>query len=320
MKIVVLDGRAENPGDLSWDAFHALGELTVYEAAPCSDAETVQRIGDAEIVITNKTPLGRAVLEACPSIRYIGLLSTGTNVCDCAFAARRGIPVCNVPAYSTAAVAQHTVALLLEITNAVGLHSSGVHAGKWVRSEDFCYWDQPVTELAGRTIGILGFGSIGKAVGRIAKALGMTVLAAGSRPTAEGCAIAEYVSPEELFARADVISLNCPLLPETEHIINAASIAKMRDGVILLNTGRGALVDERALRDALDSGKVAAAGVDVLSEEPMAADNPLLGAPNCYITPHIAWAAQSCRERVMEVSAENLRGFLTGRPQNVVNL
>ena len=321
MKIVILDGRVENPGDLSWDGFRDIGEVTVYDVTPKDDtAEIIRRIGDAEIVITNKTPLRREVLDACPRIRYIGLLSTGYDVCDCAAAAERGIPVCNVPAYSTQSVAQHAIALLLEICNGVGRHSAGVQDGKWARSEDFCYWDQPLIELAGKTIGIIGFGNTGAATGRIAKALGMTVITTGSRPTEEGRAIAEYVTLDELFARADVISLNCPMLPETKHIVCAENIAKMRDGVIIINTGRGGLVDEAALRAALESGKVYAAGVDVISAEPMASDNPLLGAPNCYITPHIAWAPLACRARVMDVSVGNLRAFLDGRPQNVVNL
>ena len=318
MKIVLLDGYTENPGDLSWSGFEALGEFTCYDRTPAD--KTLERIGDAEIVITNKTPLRREVFEACPRIRYVGLLSTGCDVCDCAAAAERGIPVCNVPAYSTQSVAQHAIALLLEICSGVGRHSAGVQDGKWVRSEDFCYWEQPLIELAGKTIGIIGFGNTGSATGRIAKALGMTVITTGSRPTEEGRAIAEYVTLDELFARADVVSLNCPMLPETKHIVCAENIAKMRDGVIIINTGRGGLVDEAALRAALQSGKVYAAGVDVLSAEPMAADNPLLGAPNCYITPHIAWAPLACRARVMDVSVGNLRAFLDGAPRNVVNM
>ena len=319
MELVILDGYTENPGDLSWDAMEALAPLTVYDRTPKNTEEIVRRIGQAELVITNKTPLTAESLERCPQIRYIGLLSTGYNIVDCAAAKVRGIPVTNIPAYGTDAVAQAAAALLLEITNRVGHHSDAVRSGRWSASEDFCFWDHPLMELAGKTLGIIGFGRIGQAMGRIGRALGMEVLAAGSRPTEAGAAIAQYVELDELYARADVISLHCPLFPENERMINKNAIAKMKDGVILLNTGRGQLICEPALAEALHNGKVRAAGLDVLSQEPPAADNPLLTAPNCFITPHIAWAAKESRQRLMDTAVENLHAFLSGTPQNVVN-
>lgn len=320
MKIVILDGHTENPGDLSWAPLEELGELTVYERTPIDDPEEiVRRVADNEVVITNKTPLTREILERCPSVRFITLFATGYNVVDVEAARERGIPVSNVPGYSTAAVAQFTMALLLHICCHTALHSDSVHAGRWAASVDFCYWDAPLIELAGKTVGIIGFGSIGKQFGRIAKAMGMNVIAAGSRPTPEGEAIGTYVALDELYRRSDVISLHCPLFPETQGMIDAGAIGKMKDGVILLNTARGGLVDEKALADALNSGKVYAAGVDVVSAEPIRADNPLLGAKNCVITPHIAWAPKECRARVMDVVAENIRAYRRGAAQNVVN-
>jgi len=319
MDIVILDGYTENPGDLSWEGFAELGTLTVYDRTPKQEDEILRRVGDAEIVITNKTPITAGIIARAPKLRYIGLLSTGYNVVDCAAARERGIPVTNIPSYGTDAVAQAAMALLLEITNQVGHHSAAVHQGRWANCDDFCFWDRPLMELAGKTLGIVGFGRIGQALGRITRAFGMEVLAAGSRPTQEGRAIAEYVSLDDLFARADVISLHCPLFPETERMINKHSIAAMKDGVILLNTGRGQLICEPALAEALHSGKIRAAGLDVLSQEPPAADNPLLTAPNCFITPHIAWAARESRQRLMHTAVDSLRQFLAGTPVNVVN-
>jgi len=319
MDIVILDGYTENPGDLSWEGFAELGTLTVYDRTPKQEDEILRRVGDAEIVITNKTPITAGIIARAPKLRYIGLLSTGYNVVDCAAARERGIPVTNIPSYGTDAVAQAAMALLLEITNQVGHHSAAVHQGRWANCDDFCFWDRPLMELAGKTLGIVGFGRIGQALGRITRAFGMEVLAAGSRPTQEGRAIAEYVSLDDLFARADVISLHCPLFPETERMINKHTIAAMKDGVILLNTGRGQLICEPALAEALHSGKIRAAGLDVLSQEPPAADNPLLTAPNCFITPHIAWAARESRQRLMHTAVDNLRQFLAGTPVNVVN-
>ena len=320
MQIVILDGYTENPGDLSWAGLEALGELTVYDRTPKDDPEEIiRRIGGAEIVFTNKTPLTAQIFARCPQIRYVGLLSTGYNIADIDAARRRGIPVTNIPSYGTDAVAQAAMALLLEITNQVGRHAAAVRQGRWSACEDFCFWDTPLMELSGKTMGVIGFGRIGQAMGRIARAFGMEVLAAGSRPTEQGLAIARYVSLDELYARADVISLHCPLFPQTERMINEHSIAKMKDGVILLNTGRGQLICEDALAQALRSGKVRAAGLDVLSQEPPDADNPLLTAPNCFITPHIAWAARESRQRLMDTAVDNLRQFLNGTPVHVVN-
>lgn len=321
MKIVILDGYCENPGDLSWDALAALGELTVYDRTDDTDvAQIVQRIGDAEIVITNKTPVRRAVFEACPSIRLVSMLATGYNVVDVAYAAERGIPVSNIPAYGTASVGQFAIALLLEICLHVGDHAAAVREGRWTACADWCFWDHPLLELDGMTMGIIGFGRIGQRVGRIARALGMRVLAYSRTETEEGRAIADYVPLDTLLAEADVISLHCPLFPETAGIINRESIAKMKDGAILINNSRGGLIVEQDLADALNCGKVYAAGLDVASEEPIRADNPLLHAKNCIITPHISWAAKQCRVRILEQTVENVKAFLAGKPVNVVNL
>ena len=320
MKIVILDGYTENPGDLSWDALAALGELTVYDRSSRTDQqEVIDRIGDADIIITNKTPIPRAVLDVCPSVRFISVLATGYNVVDTACARERGIPVSNVPAYGTAAVGQFTIALLLEICHHVAHHSETVFAGKWERCPDFCYWDYPLIELDGKTMGIIGFGRIGQATGRIAKALGMRVLATGSRPCPEGETIAEYTDLDTLLTASDVIALHCPLFPETAGIINRETIAKMKDGVILVNTARGGLVVEQDLADALNSGKVAAAGLDVVSTEPIQGDNPLLKAKNCIITPHIAWGSKESRQRIMDCTVKNVNAFLAGKPVNTVN-
>ena len=320
MKIVILDGYVENPGDLSWAPLSALGKLVVYDRTSLTDpAETIARIGAAEIAVTNKTPIPAAVLDACPHLRFIAVLATGYNVVDCAHAAKKGIPVSNVPAYGTQAVAQFAMALLLEICCQVALHNHSVHQGDWQRSPDFCYWKAPVVELAGKTLGIIGFGRIGQAVGRIARAMGMTVLAAGSRPTEDGAKIAEYVDLDTVLARSDVISLHCPLFPETKELINRDTIAKMKDGAILINTSRGGLLNEADVAQALNRGKLAALGADVVSTEPIGADNPLLTAKNCYLTPHIAWSSRDCRQRILDTTVGNIRAFLDGTPRNVVN-
>lgn len=319
MKIVILDGYTINPGDLSWDGLRELGDVTVYERTLKTTEAIVSRIGDAEAVFTSKVPITREILQQCPNIRFIGTLATGYNVIDTAACKERSIPVCNVPAYSTDAVAQTAFSLLLELTVRAGHHSGAVHEGRWTSCRDFCFWDSPITELAGKTMGIIGFGSIGKAVGTIAKAFGMKVLAAGSRPTEEGRAIGEYVDLDTLLAHSDVISLHCPLFPETEKIINRDAISKMKDGVLILNTSRGPLIDSEALAEALRSGKVAGAGVDVLPIEPPPADEPLLHAPNCVITPHLAWASTEARARLVDITVDNLRSFLNGTPINVVN-
>lgn len=320
MKIVVLDGYTENPGDLSWGRLEELGEFIVYDRSSLTDEdEAIARIGEAEIVITNKTPITKRVLDSCPSIRYIGVLATGYNVVDYVYAAKKGIPVTNVPGYGTDTVAQFTFALLLEICHHVAHHSEAVHAGRWEQSPDFCFCDYPQIELAGKTIGIIGFGRIGQKVGTIAKAFGMKVLAHSPHEYESGKAIGTYVNLDTLLAESDVISLHCPLFPETEGIINQATIAKMKDGVILLNNGRGPLVVEQDLSDALNSGKIQAAAVDVVSAEPIKGDNPLLTAKNCFITPHIAWATKEARQRIMDCAVNNVKAFLSGAPENVVN-
>lgn len=320
MKIVVLDGYTENPGDLSWGRLEELGEFIVYDRSSLTDEdEAIARIGEAEIVITNKTPITKRVLDSCPSIRYIGVLATGYNVVDYAYAAKKGIPVTNVPGYGTDTVAQFTFALLLEICHHVAHHSEAVHAGRWEQSPDFCFCDYPQIELAGKTMGIIGFGRIGQKVGTIAKAFGMKVLAHSPHEYESGKAIGTYVNLDTLLAESDVISLHCPLFPETEGIINQATIAKMKDGVILLNNGRGPLVVEQDLADALNSGKIQAAAVDVVSAEPIKGDNPLLTAKNCFITPHIAWATKEARQRIMDCAVNNVKAFLSGAPKNVVN-
>ena len=318
MKIVILDGYTENPGDLSWEGFEKLGELTVYDRTPAEKA--VERIGDAEAVITNKTTLTKEVFEACPQIQYVGMLATGYNVVDVEAAAKRGIPVCNIPTYGTAAVAQMTLALLLEACQHVGAHSDAVKAGEWTKSADWCFWKYPLIELAGKTMGIIGFGRIGQAVGVLAKAFGMRVLAYDGFPTQEGRKIADYVELDELFAASDVISLHCPLFDSTRGIINKESIHKMKDGVIILNTSRGPLIVEEDLAVALNNGKVYAACCDVVSTEPVEADNPLLGCSNSILTPHIAWAPKESRQRLMDIAVSNLAEFLAGRTVNAVNM
>ena len=320
MKIVVWDGYTENPGDLSWEELGKLGELTVYDRTSLTDeAEAIARIGDAEIVFTNKTPITRKVLDACPGIRFISLLATGYNCVDYAYAREKGIPVANVPTYGTASVGQFAIALLLEICHHIGHHDASVHAGNWERCADWCYWDYPLIELAGKTMGIIGFGRIGQTTGRIARAMGMEVLAYDSHPSDAGRAIAEYVDLDALLSRSDVVALHCPLFPETEGIINRETIAKMKDGAILLNNSRGPLVVEQDLADALNAGKLAAAGLDVVSTEPIRGDNPLLKAKNCIITPHISWAPKESRQRIMDCAVSNVKAFLAGSPVNVVN-
>ncbi|MEL7608031.1 MAG: D-2-hydroxyacid dehydrogenase [Bacillota bacterium] len=317
MKIVILDGYAENPGDLSWSGFEALGELTVYDRTPLD--RIVERIGDAEVVLTNKTPVSEKTLDACPGIRYIGVLATGYNIVDVAAARSRGIPVANVPSYGTNAVAQFAIALLLEICHHVGDHDRAVRAGEWEKRMDYSFWNYPLIELAEKTMGIIGFGRIGQTTGRIAAALGMNVIAYDAVENEHGRKIAKYVSLDELLQTADVISLHAALVPETEGIINKRSIAKMKDGVIILNNSRGQLIVEQDLADALNSAKVYAAGLDVVSSEPIKADNPLLQAKNCFITPHISWAPKESRQRLMDTAVNNLVQFLAGQPVNVVN-
>lgn len=320
MKIVVLDGYTENPGDLSWDKLKEFGDLTVYDRTPVDDEEEIiRRIGDAEVVFTNKTPVSRKVIDACPNMRMISMLATGYNVVDYTYAKEKGIPITNVPTYGTASVGQFAIALLLEICHHIGHHDRTVHEGKWENCEDWCYWDYPLIELDGKTMGVIGFGRIGQTTGRLAKALGMRVLAYDSYPNEAGKQIAEYVDLDTLLAQSDVIALHCPLFPDTEGIINKENIAKMKDGVILINNSRGPLVVEQDLADALNTGKVAAAGLDVVSTEPIRGDNPLLKAKNCIITPHISWAPKESRQRIMDCAYDNLKAYAEGKPVNVVN-
>lgn len=320
MKIVVLDGYTENPGDLSWSGLEALGEVTVYDRTSYVDAPIIaERIGDAEIVVMNKTPISRATIDACPNIKMIAVLATGYNVVDYVYAKEKGIPVCNVPTYGTASVSQYSIALLLEICHHIGHHDRTVHEGKWASNADWCYWDYPLIELEGKTMGIIGFGRIGQAEGRVAKALGMKVLAYDVFPNDSGRQIGEYVELDELLAQSDVVSLHCNLTPENTGMINRENIAKMKDGAILLNNARGQLIVEQDVADALNSGKLAAAGLDVVYTEPIREDNPLLTAKNCIITPHISWAPIESRQRIMDITVDNVRAFQNGAPQNVVN-
>lgn len=317
MKIVILESYAVNPGDLSWEPIRAFGDVTLYERTAYEDAAV--RIGDAEIVLINKTPVTAELLDACPNLKQICVLATGYNVVDCQAARERGITVCNVPAYGTAAVAQFTFALLLELCHQVGAHSQAVHRGDWTNCPDFCFWYTKQTELAGKTLGIIGFGRIGQAVGKIAAAFGMRVLAYSRTQHPEGAQIAQYVSLDTLLAQSDMISLHCPLLPETEHLINRETIAKMKDGAMLINTARGGLVDEDALAFALGIGKLSGFAADVVSREPIAPLNPLLTAPNCILTPHMAWAPTESRQRIIDCTVQNIQSFLDGLPINTVN-
>lgn len=317
MKIVILDGYTESPGDLSWEGFEELGELTVYDRTP--KEKVIERIGDADAVIVNKTPLDRGVFEACPQIKYVGVLATGYNVIDIKAARERGIPVCNIPTYGTTAVAQMTFALLLEICHHIAEHSDAVKKGEWSNNPDWCFWKYPLIELADKKMGIIGFGRIGQAVGKLAKAFGMQILAYDANQNESGKEIGEYVALDELLAQSDVISLHCPLFPETEGIINKKNISKMKDGVIIINTSRGPLIKEEDLADALRKKKVYAAACDVVSTEPILPDNPLLGCYNSIITPHIAWAPKESRQRLMDVAVSNLKAFADGKWTNVVN-
>lgn len=318
MKIVVLDGYTLNPGDISWEGMEALGEVTVYDRT--KEDEIVERIGDADVVYTNKTPITKETLDACPNVKFIGVLATGYNIVDIDAAKEKGIPVSNIPTYGTAAVSQFAIALLLELCHHIGEHSQAVKAGDWSSNPDWCFWNYPLVELAGKTMGIIGFGRIGQDTGKIAQALGMKVLAydAFQKPELES-ETCKYADLDTLFAESDVISLHCPLFPSTQGIINKENIAKMKDGVMIINDSRGPLIVEEDLRDALNSGKVAGAAVDVVSTEPIQMDNPLLDAKNCIITPHIAWAPKESRQRLMNIAVDNLKCYAEGKPQNVVN-
>jgi glycerate dehydrogenase len=316
MNIVVLDGFTLNPGDLDWKELQSLGPCMIYDRTP--PAEVLGRAVHAEILLTNKTNLNARSIQELPALKYIGVLATGTNVVDLAAARARGIPVTNVPAYGTKSVAQMTFALLLELTQHTGHHAQTVREGRWTRCPDFCYWDFPMLELDGLTLGIVGLGRIGRAVSELGVAFGMKVLAyhphACSAPPG-----ARFVELDTLFAESDVISLHCPLTPHTANLVNAQRLSRMKPTALLLNTSRGALVDETALADALNCGRIAGAGLDVLSVEPPRADNPLLTAKNCLITPHLAWGTRAARSRLMKIAVDNVRAFLHGQSQNVVN-
>lgn len=319
MKIVVLDGYALNPGDLSWQGVEELGEVTVYDRTSYTDKqEIIERIGDAEAILTNKTPITADVLKACPQLTYIGVLATGYNVVDLAAAKEQGITVTNIPSYSTNAVAQATFALLLEVTNQVGHHNRSVHQGDWQTSKDFSYWQTPLMELAGKTIGLIGYGAIAQAVATIAHAFQLKVIYFNHRPKPAQADWAKQVSLAELYQEADIISLHVPQFPETEKMIDRTALAQMKSSAILINTARGGLIDEAAVAEALQTGQIAALAADVVSKEPIEADNPLLQAPNCYLTPHIAWAPVETRRRLMGIAVANLSGFKAGTPQNVV--
>ena len=320
MKIVVLDGYTLNPGDISWENLEKLGSLTVFKRTAFDTDSIIEAIDSAEVIFTNKTPLPGEVLEKVPSVKYIGVLATGYNIVDISAARDLGIVVTNIPTYGTTSVAQMTFALLLELCHHVGEHNAAVKNGDWTRSKDFSFWNYPLIELADKTIGIIGFGRIGQATAKIAKAFGMKVLANDENiiPELED-ELCKYVSLEELFKGSDVISLHCPLLESTEGIINKTNISRMKDGVMIINTSRGQLVVEDDLKNALNSGKVGGAAVDVVSKEPIEADNELLQAKNCIITPHIAWAPKESRTRLMKIAVSNLDAFLQGCPVNVVN-
>ena len=317
MHIVVLDGYTLNPGDLSWEALRQLGLCAIHDRTP--PEKVVEAARDAEVVLTNKALLPREVILALPKLRYIGVLATGYNVVDVAAAKERGIPVANIPDYGTPSVAQQTFALLLELTQRTGHHAQTVRDGRWVHSADFCYWDSPLIELQGLTFGVIGFGRIGRATAKLADAFGMKVLVHNRSRPADLPAHYEFADLDSLLARADVVSLHCPLTADNRQFMNAARLARMKPTAFLLNTSRGPLLDEQAVADALNAGQIAGAGLDVLSVEPPKAGNPLLAAKNCLITPHIAWATRSARARLMEVAVENVRAFLAGQPRNVVN-
>jgi len=316
MNIVVLDGFTVNPGDLSWDELEALGPCEIFDRT--SPEQVVSRAAGAGIVLTNKAVVSRQSLARLPALKYIGVLATGTNIVDLAAARERGVPVTNIPTYGTRSVAQATFALLLELTNHTGLHAESVRAGRWTSCVEWCYWDFPLRELDGLTMGVIGFGRIGRAVAELAHAFGMGVLAL-SPFLREAPAFVRPAALEEVFRDSDVVSLHCRLTPQTEKLVNAQRLRLMKPTALLLNTSRGLLVDEAALADALNSGRLAGAGLDVLSVEPPPATNPLLQAKNCVITPHNAWATQAARRRLLQVAVANIRAFLAGQPVNVVN-
>jgi glycerate dehydrogenase len=319
MKIVVLDGYTLNPGDLSWDQFMKLGDVIIYERTPGD--KIIERSKDAEILITNKTPLREETLNSLPLVKYIGVLATGYNVVDTAAAKKRGIVVTNIPSYGTSSVAQMTFALILELCHHVQRHSDTVMSGKWSESADFCYWDYPMIELSGKTLGIIGFGNIGGKVGDIATAFGMNIIGS-SNPRTDQSERKNFRWAEinELLEQSDIVSIHCPLVPETKGLINAESLKKMKKSAFLINTSRGPIIEEKDLAEALNKGIIAGAGIDVMAVEPPSGDNPLFKAKNCIITPHIAWATKEARTRLMQIAVANLSSFIGGKPVNVVNL
>lgn len=320
MKIVNLDSYALNPGDLDWSPLEKLGECTFYDRTPVDDDdEILKRIGDAEIVLTNKTPLDQHVLETAPNVKYIGVTATGYNIVDTTAAREAGIPVTNIPTYGTDAVAQFTFALLLEITSQVGLHNKLVHEGRWSSNPDFTFWAKPLMELNGKTLGLIGFGNIAKKVAEIGHAFSMNIIFWNHRPKSDLPDYVNQVELDQLYKKADIVSLHVPQTPATTEMINQEAISQMKDGVILINTARGGLINEKDVADALNEGKITAAGIDVAQKEPIPADSPLLSAKNCYITPHIAWAPRETRNRLLGIVVENLQAFLNGEKLNVVN-
>ena len=317
MKIIVLDGHTLNPGDLSWDGLEALGDCTVYDRT--NPDQTVQRAGGAEILLTNKTVLTGEMLDQLPDCKYIGVLATGYNVVDIEAAARNKNIVTNVPTYGTRSVAQMVFAHVLNLTQHVGHHAQTVSEGKWSKSPDFCYWDYPLIELAGKTMGIIGLGRIGQAAAKLAQAFGMNTIGYDTNPESLSAAKCTPVELDELFASSDVVTLHCPLTDQTENIVNAQRLAMMKPTAFLINTSRGPLIDQQALADALNTGRLAGAGLDVLPTEPPPADNPLTQAKNCCITPHISWATKEARARLLTTATQNVQAFLNGAPQNVVS-
>ena len=319
MKIAVLDGYTSNPGDLSWDAFEELGELTVHDRT--TPDKVVSRCAGCEVVLTNKVILNAEIIDLLPDLKYIGVLATGTNVIDLEHASQKGICVTNIPGYSTDSVVQHILAFMLHFSSMVSIHNDAVHQEDWVNSKDFCFTLGTLSELSGSTLGIIGLGTIGRKLARVADAMGMKIIAAhqSSMNRLELSYEVEWLPVDEVFARADFLSLNCPLTPETDRVVNAERLQKMKSSAVLINTGRGPLVDEQALADALTQGTIAGAGLDVLSAEPPSADNPLLTAKNCVITPHVAWASLQARKRLLNIAADNLSAYLNNDPRNRVN-
>lgn len=319
MEIVVLDGYTLNPGDLSWDSMKKLGNVTVHERTPVDPKSVLKTIGNASIIFTNKTPLPKEVINNAPYLKYIGVLATGYNVVDITAAINKGVIVTNVPAYSTTSVAQMTMALLLEMCHNTGLHSNAVHDGEWTKNENFSFWKTPLIELAGKTFGIIGFGTIGQATAKLAQAFGMQVITySRTKKPALETSTCKFVSLDVLLKESDFISLHCPLFPETQGIVNTKNISKMKDGVKIINTSRGQLVIEEDLKLALENGKVSGAALDVVSVEPIENTNPLLGVKNCIITPHIAWAPKESRARLLQTAIHNLEAYLDNKPVNVI--